>query len=339
VQSAHGAATLPSVCATYPRVVTRIASRLSLTATLSCPEAARLCLLAADACAVEPADPAPLAGLLVRRHVPPAGRDPLVRHFLPVRDAFLDLLARSEYPLRSRLAFTVHLARRLDAVRAAERGTAAGAGVQDAIDAVRAPAMLDRLDRECRAVTAPGPAAFALVQQILFATLRRQHASRLASLVHAAQAPPPQGPGAMPEDGAPAWGGREQAAAYVRSRDAWEAAFADRIAQVLTNYVANLWLQEPFTTSPDLVAHVLGHMARVAAVRLLLFLHPALRELGSPRATDARHGEALDRAAVEVVYTFSRAVEHGPGMGALLQQIVAEHRVKGRRRTLELAAF
>ncbi len=342
VQAAHGAAALPGVCATYPRILTRVGDRLSLTDTLSCPEAARLCLLADDACALEPTDPASLARLLVRRHVPRATRDALVRHFVPVRDAFLGLLAGNAYPVPSRLVFALHLARRLDGVRGTGRTAGAAADIGEVIrDALR-PAMLDRLHRECRAVSASGTGPLDLVQEILSATLRQQHDSRLASLVRTVTVPFPGEGGRVAEAddaGGPAVRGPELAAAYGRSRGAWEDAFAGRIARYLANYVANLWLQEPFTASPDLTAHVLGHLARVATVRFLLFMHPALREVGPPRAADPRHGEALDRAVVEVVYLFSRAIEHGPGMGTLLQQIVAEHRVKGRRRALELAAF
>ncbi len=341
VQSAHGAAALPGVCATYPRLVTRIGDRLALTATLSCPEAARLCLLAEDGCALEPADTRSLERLLVRRHVPEGGRDPVVRAYVSVRDAFLDLMGRGDYPVRSRLVFALHLAERLDARRAGGR-PAAGASVEAVIRQAVAPATLDRLHRECRAVSAPGPGPLDLVRQILSVTLHRQHASRFASLVHDATAPfvDRGGATAEPDGGRTAVvSGPALGAAYLAARRAWEGAFADRIERYLANYALNLWLQEPFTTSPDLAAHVLGHLARVATVRFLLFLHPTLRALERPSAADPRCGEALDRAAVEVVYRFSRAVEHGPGMGAALEQIVAEHRGKGRRRTLELAAF
>ncbi len=341
IQTAHGWAVLPDVCATYPRVLTRIGDRLSLTDTLSCPEAARLCLLGENTCALEPADPASLEGLLVRRRVPRAGHGALVRHYLPVRDAFLDLMARADYPVRSRLVFTLHLARCLDGARDGET-RAAAPDLREVIRTALAPAVLSRLHRECRAVTAPGSVPFDLVEQILHLLLQRQHASRLAALVHAVRTPhagdrraaaDPEEPRAAPPPGP------DLAADYLRSRAAWDGAYGDRIGRYVANYVANLWLQEPFTGSPDLTTHALGHLARVAAVRFLLLMHPALRELGPPDAGDARHRETLDRVIVEVVYTFARAVEHGAAMGTLLEQIVAQHRARGRRRALELAVF
>jgi len=339
VQVGHGAAALPAVCAGYPRLVTRTGDRLALTDTLSCPEAARLCLLAEDSCALEPADPASLGRFLVR-HVAAGGHDPLVRNFLPVRDAFLDLLRRSSYPVPSRLGFALLLAQRLDAVRGAGRAGATDRAVRDTIREGLSPATLERLHRECRAVVAPGVVPFILVQQILLVMLRRRHSRRLAELVRAVYAPFPgdADDGGGPDDGGTVRG-RELSAAYQGVRRAWDSAYCERIARYLANYVANLWLQEPFTVSPDLATHVLGHMARVATVRFLLFMHPALRELGAPSAADPRHAGALDRAVVEVVYLFSRAMEHGQGMGGLPQGIVAEHRVRGRRRTLELATF
>lgn len=318
VQATHGAAALPGVCATYPRVVTRVGDRLSLTTGLSCPEAARLCLLADDATDVEAADPAPPERLLVRHHLPERSGDPFVRNFLPIRGAFVALLLRREYPMASRLHAALHLARRLDDARRGSPAAAADARVLDAIAACTAEETVGRLHRECRAGTPALEETLALVEQILVTLRREQGATRLAALI--------------PTD----FDGLSDR--YERGRRAWEGAFPDRIPRYATNGAANFWLRDPFTAAPDLVSHTLDLCARLAAIRFLLFTHPALRRLGAPAAGDPDHAAALDRAAVETVYTFSRAVEHGDGTRALLRGYVAEH-VRGRRRALELVRF
>ncbi len=347
IQTAHGDAALPGVCATYPRIVTRIGGRASLTTTLSCPEAARLCLLAEDSMVLERTEPEPLDRLQQQRKVNPESRDPLVRNFLPVRAAFFELMLTRKYPVPSRLHFALNLAERLDAAKREASGRAADGRIHGILRDGLSASMLARLHRECRAVTTHGVAPIVLVQQILFALLRYQHASRLAALIDQVYAPyaghstggtrtagrsKRRGPGSAAR--AP-----ELYAAYERGRRAWEAAFPDRIRGYLGNYAANFWLQEPFTRSPDVVRHVLGLMGRVAAVRFLLFMHPALRGLGPPDAADPRHAAALDRAVVEVVYPVARAVEHGKGMDALLQAAAVEHGVRAGRRALELATF
>jgi lysine-N-methylase len=328
VQARHGAAALPTVCVTYPRVVTRVAGLLSVTDALSCPEAARLCLSAADALAIETADPQPLERLRVRHRVAEAASDPLVRAFPAVRDAFLGLLARGEYPAASRLYSTIRLARRLDAARRGPDGASDG-WIRATIADATAPTALDRLHRECRAVTAPGSLPFELVEDVLASLLRQQHATRLQALVRDAW-----GGG----DGRGAAGAAARAA-YARVRRAWQSAFPERIAVITANYAGNCWLRDPFTLAPDLETHGLGVLARVAAVRYLLFGNRRLRAVTAPDRAAPAHAEALDRAAVEVVYTFSRAVEHGEGMRELIHGFVAERRVRGRRRAVELAAF
>jgi lysine-N-methylase len=319
VQTAHGAAALPKVCATYPRVLTRIGDHLSLTAVLSCPEAARLCLLAGDALAREETDPGPLAPLLVRHRLPDAPAAPFVRHYLAIRDAFIALLLDPVHPVASRLHAAVHLARRLDAARAVARAGAQDARVREALAECRDPAVRDRLHRERRAITAPGPLPFALVQQVLGVLSRHPVAPRLAALVRGA--------------------GEEDQPAYRRARAAWEPAFAARVTRYTANYAANYWLREPFTAATGLVDHVLELLARVAAIRFLLFTHPALRGVERPDAADPGHGAALDGAAVDAVYAFSRAVDHGDGMREVLRGILAAARVRGRRRALELVGF
>ena len=347
IQTAHGDAALPGVCATYPRIVTRIGDRASLTTTLSCPEAARLCLLAEDSMVLERTEPEPLDRLQQKRKVNPESRDPLTRNFLPVRAAFLELMLTRKYPVSSRFHVALNLAERLDAAKREAGGRASDGRISEILRDGLSPSTLARLHRECRAATTRGVLPILLVQQILFALLRYQHAPRLAALIDQVCAPysdHPTGGRRTARRSArhgPGYAVRapELRGAYEQGRRVWEAAFPDRIGGYLGNYAANFWLQEPFTRSPDVVRHVLGLMGRVAAVRFLLFMHPALRGLGPPDAADPRHADALDRAVVEVVYLFARAVEHGKAMDALLQGAAIGHGVRGGRRALELATF
>ena len=49
LQKRYGEALLPDICAAYPRVASRAFTTIEVAASLSCPEMARLCLLAEDA--------------------------------------------------------------------------------------------------------------------------------------------------------------------------------------------------------------------------------------------------------------------------------------------------
>jgi lysine-N-methylase len=318
VQSAHGSEALPAVCAAYPRVATRCGDALALTTALSCPEAARLCLLADDALELEAADPGPLDHLLVRHHVPARSDDPFVRCFLEIRGAVLAILGRRDLPVPSRLFAVLHLAGRLDDARRSARGAAGAAHVREALAGSTSEAALDRLHRECRAGTPSLESPFALVEQVLVTLRREQGATRLAALI------PADFDGLLDR--------------YDRGRRAWETPFAGRIARYATNGAVNFWLRDPFPAAPGLVSHTLDLCARLAAIRFLLFTHPALGAIAAPDAGNAAHAAALDRAVVEVVYTFSRAVEHGDGTRERLCGYVTEH-VRGRRRELDLVRF
>lgn len=333
IHATHGTAVLPQTCATYPRIISRVGRHLSLAATLSCPEAARLCLLADDAVQCEATNPEPLRSFRIKHDLPGAGDDPRVRAVLAIREALLQLCTLGEYPVAARLYGAAHLARRLDALpadRLAE-GIAAGTSAE----------AVAQIDRECRTAPVTGTLPFVLVQQILIALPREPGTARLAGLVDAVYAPfLDRDAGAAGRDGSPAYSLRGAALweAYRSRRRRWEEAFPERIARYVGNYAANYWLTAAPVTAPDLLPHVLRLLARVAVIRFLLFSHPSLQgeEAGSP---PAHAGEALDRAAVEVVYAFSRAVEHSEAVQELLHRVLEACGVRGIGQAAELARF
>jgi len=342
IHTTHGTAALPGVCATYPRVLTEAGAHLSLTATLSCPEAARLCLLAEDAVRMDAADPGALAPLRVRHRLSTASQDPLVRHFSAIRAAFIDLIAMRDSPVASRFYAAAHLARRLDAARAARGRGEVDAAVREAIAACRAAKVLAGLDRECRGAAVSGALPVALVREILLAVIGQQRASRFGALVHAVcglELEADAGPALRRRAGRRGARDDEWRRAHDLGRRRWEGEFADRIAQYSTNYAVDYWMRDPFTASADLLSFVLDMLARVAVIRFLLFGHPALRGAGTQGSSSPLRQQALDRSVVEVVYTFSRAVEHSAELRALLHGLISRPRLRGRRSVLELARF
>lgn len=320
VHAAHGPGALPKTCATYPRAVIRIGRHLAQGAVLSCPEAARLCFLAEDAARLDALDPQPLRGLRVRHDLPGMADAADARRFLTVRDAFVNLFTRNDVTIAGRLYAAAHLARRLDADRAT--------GVDATIASGTAASTVRACDAECRAARVTGTLPFILVQHLLIALPREPATARLTALVDAIYTPfldpSPDGSGAGLR-ALPLW------EAYRRHRQEWERAAAARIDRFVAHYAANYWVVDPQTASPDLLTHVLRLLTRVAAFRFLLFNHPAL-------GGDAG-GEALDRAAVDAVYAFTRAVEHGAGTRELLSGVMRECGVTGLRAVAELVRF
>jgi hypothetical protein len=69
----------------------------------------------------------------------------------------------------------------------------------------------------------------------------------------------------------------------------------------------NYFLQDWYTSSPNLAVHTQNLLLRLAILRFLLLCHPNV----APASSEIDE-QVLDRAAVEVFYKFSRGVEHSP---------------------------
>ena len=68
-----------------------------------------------------------------------------------------------------------------------------------------------------------------------------------------------------------------------------------RLDQIFENYCKQFWVREWYVDSVDLYTQLQQLLVRVAVLRFLLVSHPS---------------EDLEKAAVEVVYSMTRGVEH-----------------------------
>ena len=108
IHGALGEDLLPSTCDTFPRQATEIDGQIDLAGRLSCPEVARLVLLADDALTVEAVPPDRRLGERGRFWIDrpwtdrPEGDDPRRSYHL-VRARSMALLGRREYPLAVRM--------------------------------------------------------------------------------------------------------------------------------------------------------------------------------------------------------------------------------------------
>jgi lysine-N-methylase len=105
IHARYGEELLPDICTMYPRLASLLGDRLELIGLLSCPEMARLVLLADDGLDLVP----------VEREV--FGRGVVMRtadadDFAAVRALLDELLALDRYPLASRLFFLAYVADR-----------------------------------------------------------------------------------------------------------------------------------------------------------------------------------------------------------------------------------
>ncbi|MCK8060340.1 MULTISPECIES: flagellin lysine-N-methylase [unclassified Fusibacter] len=105
IQRTHGETALSKVCNAYPRVVNLVDGVLELSATMSCPEVARMVLLDGGSLMIEEAD-VDASRFIITQQV--ATKDPSLKHhpakyFNELRAFSMDLLKNSDYPLVKRL--------------------------------------------------------------------------------------------------------------------------------------------------------------------------------------------------------------------------------------------
>jgi lysine-N-methylase len=308
VQTRYGEEALPDICATYPRLVARFGERLEVWGTLSCPELARQCLLHDDALEIVDAPPdisprlAPSTAVLG----PPT---PYQSHLDDLRAAVLELLSMREHPIGARLFVIASLGK-----QTAEFFNKSAAAVDDArlAEAIRHVTTRETVALwrvELSRLPPPETLTAKLFTEMLRERLRTPLGS-FRTLTDRVLASYGDVAAVSVDD---LW------TAYAARRQLWLDRYADRVDLYFENYAKNFWMREWYVSSSDLLIHAQRLLVRVAVLRFLLFGHPALLEAA---ATDdlTLQREALDRAAVDVFYKFSRAIEHE---GSFLDLIAA----------------
>jgi lysine-N-methylase len=320
---------LPDACALFPRVLSSFPDRLEVVGSLSCPEAARLCLLADDSVELDAADAS-----LVSRSPPaqgPAPKEPYGELMELVRSGVLRLLSEKDVGLEQRL---VRLAAYADGIgdfyhRGAPPSAPGLAREREQIGQALATARAAQMEptegaaRQEQAVTTVLGVLFAL-NPLSGPRFQRTLAAALASYQRDAQAKEP----ALGQPGGPALAGA-LARAYGRRRDLAPQNLRRAIDRYLTRYLINECYREWHTRSATLLAYVFKLLLSTVCVRLLLLGQPAAEGLipelsvepGVPLGQTQR--EALESAVVETVQTFCRQFELRPELLGLLESQVS----------------
>ncbi|HZS39438.1 MAG TPA: flagellin lysine-N-methylase [Polyangia bacterium] len=322
VQRRFGEALLPDACSAYPRAVAQLGEQLELTGRLSCPEVARLCLLAGDA-----VEPVPIAreavgrGPIARTLEPPAEEDPWVELFEPVRQVLVGLSGLERFPVASRQFFIGALGERVGSFL--HRGAAP----------FEPPRIVAELREMSRAetqralhaqLTAAPPRdepALAAVFELVRARLAQPVAPAFRRVVAAAA-----GASSVEDPLAPldALGPAAAAEAHARRRADVSHELNARLERWFGNYCRDFWIHDWYLASPSILEHALGLGLRLALLRFLLLAQPALAAAGA-LGEEAARGAAYDRVAVEVFYAVTRAFEHDEPVRASLGRALAAH--------------
>jgi lysine-N-methylase len=302
----HGESVLPDVCSLFPRVLSYLDDRVEVAATLACPEAARLCLLAEDSLELVEAPPS------VTERVPPITRgapEPYVAHLEEVRACGVELLGLTRYPVQSRLTMLAELGFRTAGFF--HRGAPAfePALLHDELARARRPEVQEEIHQWLTSVAVPGEVALQVIIRLL-TSLQPAGTARYNQLVNGILSGYMEAASRLePMAGEP--GGPELFSVlqrvYEARRARLDAVLGERMSQYCTRYCINEWYREWYTHSPDLLSHAFKLLLRLSALRFLLAGHPFIEQ-------------APERCAIEVFQIFTKQVERDLQLMSLLDQ-------------------
>jgi lysine-N-methylase len=302
-----GPTALPSVCAQYPREVTHVDRQREIWAAMSCPEAARLCLL--DPHGADLVQIPDVSGLrYVNDQLRIDDKTPDYSAYIDeIRRFMCELFSLRSYALRARLFFVAYFAHRVSPYFHEQASQVDRQRLLADMNALRQTALLDALAAEFEAINVPGTYAISLVASVVKARsgLPEYPAPKLATDLEA----PAAGMSVSPEESLATEEWLESWLDYSIRRTRWELDFAGLLDQAFENYCKIFWMKDLYVHSPNLLAHATSCMLRIAILRYRLFYHPAL-ENPVPESTAAERRTLLERALLTVVTEVARAIEH-----------------------------
>ena len=321
IQTECGESFLSHTCATYPRIVNSVDGERDVSLTLSCPEAARLVLLAPD-----------LLGLLAPRlNTPdsmPAGQGsaPSIAaeiafkpraHFWAIRASVLALIGNRSYPLWQRLFLLGVFCRRLDSIAKGELARTVPDFLRDFEAAVASGSLLAAMET----LPVDRSAQLDIVLQLAGMLLHRSNVlPRFVECIQAFTAGIGNGPKATLES---------LTAQYAVAHDRSYAPFFERHPHILENYLINTALRchFPFGKSGSEVGAIPNSTREFA----LLTAQFALMK-GLLIGVAGHHREAFSVAhVVHTVQAASKHFEHHPEFLNQAHTLLMENQMDGAR--------
>jgi lysine-N-methylase len=289
LQRRFGERLLPDVCAHYPRSISLVGDEMELAGQLSCPEVTRRCLLDENSCDLVEVDEVRFARGAFKQRTFLACGEPYYERFLEVRETFMEVLSRRDFPLRSRLFFLLAFADRTAPFFHRGTQTFNEDDWNFERDAMRDPAILNELHTELGKFEMPDGLAMFVIAEVLAGDVHLRAGGRFRDVVtevldsyHA-------------EIGATDVSAEEMWTVFVKRRDAKMARSGARIDELFEKYCKQYFLRDWYVDSLTLFAQLQGLLVRIAVMRFLFLSHP---------------DEDVDKLAVRVVSAMARGIEH-----------------------------
>lgn len=324
VHRRFGPKALSSTCQNYPRIQSRIGDQVEISMTLSCPEAARLCLLqplSTEPVWTEDSKQPSTSGLLdttesniIYHH-----------HRTELREVLIHLLNRHSTPLEERLFSAAYFAEEIKPLHFSGMQVSCTDSIAQTVDFITKPESLAAIDNYFSKITpAPGFVLEFIQSTILaksnanprFKDLIKRCLGTTGVTITDLSKSLTKGDGFLHVDG-----DTNILKCYLDRRIRLDGIAANRINMYFENLIQSYLYQQSFINHPNISTYLSRVFSYIAIVRFLFCIHPKALSVIENHTATADAGEitlkSLDEAIVEVVYLFFRAVEH-------------DHQFKGR---------
>jgi lysine-N-methylase len=301
----YGQGLLTGTCAFYPRIFSSVGSIIEITGALSCPEMARLCLLDSDSPVLEDFDPdaLPRKGFIPFARSMDNPNDLYLQQYPLIRYRMEQILLLEQYPLMFRLFVLAYLA--------SELGEKYFHGISELdeewltrkLDQFTNINSLDELYKQFDDLEETEPLTMTLVYTVLKCRVDQGNSQQFESLVREIFDHYRKLLGQTFNSDLPS---HELWARFNACRECFGEKAWKRGDQLLTRYVINNLYREWYTGYPDLLSYVHMMIIRVAILNFLYFSHPRLQS----EADQVLENGQFDEVAVEVTYSFSKAIDH-----------------------------
>jgi lysine-N-methylase len=334
VHARFGGEVLGNACNNYPRLQSELGADLELSTELSCPEAARQCLLGEDAMTLVPLPDALAPRHTVKQRLPAdVGSSPWLRHFAQIRGAMLRLLGETRHSIEERLFFVAYLAHTLDALLAPEIFDVDAGKIAAALALLERAESLAELSRKLAATPVPRSPAATILTVVLSARLQSPAPEAFRALVGALAAADLTAVGEVPSGDA-ARDLYTLGPARLEAQHRARAASAE-VGRYLERYCQHHLYTDWHLNAASLLAHVQLLIVRVAMIRWLMLGRFALRQNAAPETP----AQVLDQSAVEAVYSFTRTIEHNSLLTEGMAQALARSHMLTLAHSVALLKF
>ncbi|MBI3771594.1 MAG: flagellin lysine-N-methylase [Gammaproteobacteria bacterium] len=331
IHEKYGEEYLPHICKTYPRALRSVRGHYELSMSMACPEVARLGLLNSTATDLVSFD----AGDLIKHGFASSQRStkeaPIYFKSLDsVRDIMLYIFSMREITVQQRLFVAAWFSQKISVFININSKKFNEEELLHQLEELSSPGVLPELCAQFQGFPESCEFALPIVRGILFQRLHTK--DTIGALMGEVMGTYGFEYSRYDEDGRhyiemkSTQGSAEERFAeivpvYLSRRNRVQQKYGQKIDIYLENYcrqylVLNLFVdfESPYAQMKDLVV-------RLAVIRFLFYSHPGLDRLLDNENVQPGDFEILDKVIVDVVYKFSRGIEHAYGF---LQKIYDE---------------